>query len=40
METVDRYLSGYGIATECGFGRRPADTVGPLLDIHAALAGV
>ena len=40
METADRYLSGYGIATECGFGRRPADTVGPLLDIHAALAGV
>lgn len=27
-------LSRFGIATECGFGRRPAETVIPLLDIH------
>ncbi|MCY4550144.1 MAG: hypothetical protein OXC28_17385 [Defluviicoccus sp.] len=40
MATADRFVAGYGIATECGFGRRPAETVGPLLDIHAALAGV
>ena len=38
MATADKFAAGYGIATECGFGRRPAATVGPLLDIHAALA--
>ena len=40
MATAGKYVSGYGIATECGFGRRPAETVGPLLDIHAEIAGV
>ena len=40
MATADKYAGGYGIATECGFGRRPAETVGPLLDIHAEIAGV
>ena len=38
MTTADKYVSGYGVATECGFGRRPAETVGPLLDIHAEVA--
>ena len=40
MATAGKYVGGYGIATECGFGRRPAETVGPLLDIHAEIAGV
>lgn len=40
MATADRFVAGYGIATECGFGRRPPEAVGPLLDLHAALAGV
>ena len=40
MATADRFFPGYGVATECGFGRRPPETVGPLLDIHAAVAGV
>ena len=39
MATADKFVAGYGIATECGFGRRPPKTVLPLLDIHAALAG-
>ena len=26
----------FGIATECGWGRRPADSVQPLLELHAA----
>ena len=39
MATADKFVSDYGIATECGFGRRPAETVAPLLDIHAAVAG-
>jgi hypothetical protein len=34
QETVPRF----GVATECGFGRRPADTVVELLRIHAAVA--
>ena len=40
MAKADKFVTGYGIATECGFGRRPAEMVGPLLDIHAAVAGV
>ena len=28
-----------GIATECGFGRRPAHTVVPLLELHERVAG-
>jgi hypothetical protein len=30
--------SSFGIATECGLSRRPADTVAPLLQIHTQLA--
>lgn len=29
----------FGIGTECGWGRRPPDTVDDLLTLHAALAG-
>jgi hypothetical protein len=28
------YLSGFGIATECGFGRRSRDSIGALLRLH------
>jgi hypothetical protein len=38
MAVADRYASGYAIATECGFGRRPPETVAPLLRLHAELA--
>ena len=38
MATADKYVNDYGISTECGFGRRPAHTVEPLLDIHVAAA--
>ena len=31
-------LANFGIATECGFGHRPSDTVAPLMEIHAACA--
>jgi hypothetical protein len=31
------YVPELGIATECGWGRRPADSVQPLLDLHAAV---
>lgn len=33
-----RAAPAFGVATECGFGRRPAETIGPLLDLHAATA--
>jgi len=29
----------FGIATECGFGRRPVETIEPLLELHAEIAG-
>lgn len=38
MAMADRFLSGYGIATECGFGRRNPDSIGKLLDLHRELA--
>ncbi len=33
-----RHCGGFGVATECGFGRRPAETVPPLLQLHASVA--
>jgi hypothetical protein len=38
MAAADRHARGYAIATECGFGRRPPETVAPLLRLHAELA--
>ncbi len=37
MRAANRYLGDYGIATECGFGRRDPDSLARLLDVHAAL---
>lgn len=36
IATAARHLNEFGIGTECGFGRRPPETVVPLLEIHAA----
>jgi hypothetical protein len=33
-----RHIDRFGVATECGFGRRPADSVAPLLQLHAEVA--
>ena len=38
METASHYVSDYGIATECGWGRRPKATLPALLRIHAEAA--
>ncbi|HWE75400.1 MAG TPA: hypothetical protein VG328_19730 [Stellaceae bacterium] len=38
IATASRVRPEFGIATECGFGRRAPETVGRLLDIHAKLA--
>ena len=39
MRVADKYVSGYGIATECGLGRaKSPDTVRKILRIHAEVA--
>jgi len=38
IATASRHLKDFGIATECGLGRRPPDTIPKLLQIHAAAA--
>ncbi|MBI2014621.1 MAG: class I SAM-dependent methyltransferase [Candidatus Rokubacteria bacterium] len=34
LEAARRFVSGFGIATECGWGRRPPATIPELLRIH------
>jgi len=34
---ASKYIAGFGLATECGFGRRPPETIPDLLRLHAAL---
>jgi hypothetical protein len=38
IAAAQMFVSTFGVATECGFGRRPAEAVAPLLDLHAAVA--
>lgn len=38
VAAAERVVSDFGIATECGFGRRPPDTVPELLRLHRAVA--
>jgi len=38
MAAADKFCGAYGIATECGFGRRDADTVASLIALHRDLA--
>ena len=33
-----RIVDGFGVATECGLGRRPAETIPELLEIHASVS--
>jgi hypothetical protein len=40
MEAAQKYAPNFAIATECGFGRRPPETVPQLLEIHAEAAGL
>ena len=39
IESALKYVSSFGVATECGFGRRPQNTLAGLMEIHAAVAG-
>jgi hypothetical protein len=38
MATARKYVPEFSIATECGFGRRPPETIPELLRIHAEVA--
>ncbi len=38
LATASRYLEHFGLATECGFGRRAPETLTELLGVHTALA--
>ena len=38
LQTAEKFVSKFGVATECGFGRRPRETIPTLLEIHAKVA--
>jgi hypothetical protein len=38
LTAAKRVVSDFGVATECGFGRRPADTIPGLLKLHREVA--
>ncbi len=38
IEAAQRVITGFGVATECGFGRRSPDTIPDLLRIHSEVA--
>lgn len=38
IEAAQRIVADFGVATECGFGRRPSETIPDLLRIHSAVA--
>jgi methionine synthase II (cobalamin-independent) len=40
FDVAKKYVANFAIATECGFGRRSAETVPELLKIHAEVAGI
>ena len=37
IAAAEKYVPDFGIATECGFGRRPPETIPNLLRVHAEL---
>ena len=40
IATAEKFIENFGIATECGFGRRSADTILPLLNLHKEIASL
>ncbi len=38
VETAKRHVAQFGVATECGLGRRPAETIPELMRIHTTVA--
>lgn len=39
MTAAEKVVADFGLATECGFGRRPSETVAPLMSLHRDAAG-
>ncbi len=37
IATARRHVNDFGVATECGFGRRPAESVPALIDLHTKI---
>ncbi len=40
IAVAQKYVKDFAISTECGFGRRPPETIAKLLEIHAEAAGL
>jgi methionine synthase II (cobalamin-independent) len=40
IDTARRHAPQFGVGTECGFGRRDAETIVPLLELHAEVAAL
>ncbi len=38
IRAAQSVLDNFGLATECGFGRRPTESIAPLMQLHAQLA--
>ena len=38
IESAGKYVQKFGVATECGFGRRPRETLVELMGIHASVS--
>ncbi|GAC1567880.1 MAG: hypothetical protein NVS3B14_15290 [Ktedonobacteraceae bacterium] len=38
IEAAQRVVAEFGVATECGLGRRPSETITDLLRIHSEVA--
>ena len=38
IETAKKFVNNFGVATECGFGRRSQDTLEELMKIHTAVS--
>ena len=38
IKAAQQYVADFGVATECGFCRRPPDTIPELLRIHSQVA--
>lgn len=38
IQAAAKHIAHFGVATECGFGRRPPETVSGLLQIHEEIA--
>ena len=39
LAAAKQVVTDFGVATECGFGRRPPETVPGLIDLHFEVAG-